>query len=259
MAPDVAAFIENDLHNEIDASLGFEDEPLQLSASTLAALMDFQNEQEEREQKFAELHKQAEEDFDKLCDGSKDIQDFEEDWQLSQFWYNNATATKLARELLEGADKDTVIAIVSAPSVYAAMKALPEEEIVTQNVFLLEYDERFGVLAGKKRFVHYDFNKPLLLPNEIKNVCDRVLVDPPFLSEECQTKAAMTARLLLKKPTSRNDKYKTIVCTGERMAGVIAKVYPDTKVTDFHPEHEKGLSNEFRCYATYEGAGWKFV
>lgn len=61
--------------------------------------------------------------------------------------------------------------------------------------------------------------------------------------------AAITARYLLKpKPAAT----RTLVCTGERMRGLIAKVYPDTRVTTFRPEHGNGLSNEFRCYASYE-------
>ncbi len=42
------------------------------------------------------------------------------------------------------------------------------------------------------------------------------------------------------------------------MAQLIAKVYPDTKITNFYPQHGNGLSNEFRCYASFEGNNWKF-
>jgi hypothetical protein len=50
---------------------------------------------------------------------------------------------------------------------------------------LLEIDERFGVF---KEFVHYDFEKAIQLPPEMKASFDRIIVDPPFLSEDCQTK-----------------------------------------------------------------------
>lgn len=52
-------------------------------------------------------------------------------------------------------------------------------------VKLLEIDDRFGVF---KEFVHYDFEKALQLPPELKGSFDRIIVDPPFLSDDCQTK-----------------------------------------------------------------------
>lgn len=54
-------------------------------------------------------------------------------------------------------------------------------------VWLLEYDPRFAVF--KDEFIMYDFGKPLKLPQWMKGSFDRVLVDPPFLSEDCQTKS----------------------------------------------------------------------
>jgi hypothetical protein len=50
---------------------------------------------------------------------------------------------------------------------------------------LLEYDERFAVF---KEFVQYDFEKAIQLPPEMKGSFDRIICDPPFLSEDCQTK-----------------------------------------------------------------------
>jgi hypothetical protein len=38
--------------------------------------------------------------------------------------YSDATATHIAKELLDGATEDTVIAAVSAPSVFVALKNL---------------------------------------------------------------------------------------------------------------------------------------
>jgi len=43
---------------------------------------------------------------------------FAEDWNESQFWYDDETAVTLARELLDGAGKEDVIGVVSAPSVF---------------------------------------------------------------------------------------------------------------------------------------------
>lgn len=52
------------------------------------------------------------------------MSDFAEDWNASQFWYNDATATSFAKRLLDGATHGTSIAVVSCPSVFVQMKNL---------------------------------------------------------------------------------------------------------------------------------------
>ena len=49
---------------------------------------------------------------------------FVEDWNASQFWYGDATSAVLARQLLDGATRDTRIAVVSCPSVFVMVKNL---------------------------------------------------------------------------------------------------------------------------------------
>lgn len=188
---------------------------------------------------------------------------FKEDWQLSQFWYSDETANLLADALLEGADENTVIAIVSAPSVYAAIFKKPAEEIPTEHIYLFEYDTRFELLAGKEHFIFYDFKNPTEFNPIIKGKVDRLLIDPPFLNETCQGKSSITAKELLAPKdgsTTKHNvlKHRLISCTGERMHEIIANVYPDTHITTFRPEHSNGLSNEFRCYSNFEWKGWKF-
>ena len=56
---------------------------------------------------------------------------FAEDWNESQFWYSDETATELAAQLLEGATKEDVIAVVSAPSVFVQIKNLLVSAIST--------------------------------------------------------------------------------------------------------------------------------
>ncbi|CAI6506295.1 AKR_HP2_G0019930.mRNA.1.CDS.1 [Saccharomyces cerevisiae] len=189
---------------------------------------------------------------------------FKEDWQLSQFWYSDDTAAILADAILEGADENTVIAIVSAPSVYAAIQKKPTNEIPTEHIYLFEFDKRFELLAGRDHFFFYDYNKPLDFNDEIKGKVDRLLIDPPFLNEDCQTKSSITAKCLLapndnSKTKKGVFKHRLISCTGERMSEVISKVYSDTRITTFLPEHSNGLSNEFRCYANFECSSWKFA
>lgn len=230
-------------------------EELQLSSSTLAALQEFMTEENERKEQFAKLQTQAEQRAQEAANDhgeDVDMSMFQEDWQLSQFWYSEKTSDALVEELLNGADENTVIGILSAPSVYAHLKK--RKHWPTKRIYLFEYDDRFKLLAGNY-FQFYDYNKPTELPKELKHTFDRVFVDPPFLQEDCQRKEAETAQWLLKTDRSEYSRHgelqhKTIVCTGERMKQVIAKLYPDTLMTDFHPEHSNGLSNEFRCYAT---------
>lgn len=98
---------------------------------------------------------------------------------------------------------------------------------------------------------------------ELKGKVNRLLIDPPFLEEECQRKSSETAHALLSDDKdsltkSGSKKYRLMSCTGERMRDIIKKVYPDTQMTDFYPEHANGLSNEFACYASFEGNNWKF-
>lgn len=236
----------------------------------MALLQEFRKEEAERLEKFQKLYEQADDQFEEQQQ-QQDIEDFKEDWQLSQFWYNERTANLLAEELLDGADKDTIILVISVPSVYAAMtklraeNKLPKGVTLANNVYLFEFDTRFRAMAGNENFVHYDLNHPLEnLPEKLLKKSHRILIDPPFLSDDCQTKIAVTVRALLNpdksvKTENGDLQYKLISCTGERMHKLMSKVFPDIKITNFLPEHERGLSNEFRCYATYESKNWKFV
>ncbi|PNY26732.1 Protein-lysine N-methyltransferase EFM5 [Tolypocladium capitatum] len=173
---------------------------------------------------------------------------------------------------------------------------------------LLEHDERFAVFP---EFVFYDFRRPLKLPcgystsarlscpvlrdsssasghilcnsgskpyyasiAELKGSLDRIICDPPFLSEDCQTKSvtalsshaepvqltllyrlpvALTARWLLQ----ANTPNRVIVCTDERMKDLVTKLYQSLGVrnTTFEPRHAT-LSNEYCCYANFACPIW---
>ncbi|KAG7863222.1 hypothetical protein KL939_000541 [Ogataea angusta] len=208
------------------------------------------------------LSEEADADFTKRSLLS--IDDFKEDWQLSQFWYSDHTANTLADELLDGADNETIICIASAPSVYAAIRAREPSELPTKNIYLLEFDRRFEILSGSRYFGYFDYNQPYNVPEHLKGKCHRLLIDPPFLEVECQRKSALAAKTLLHPENNQKTKkgelrYKLITCTGERMADVVTSYYPDVHMTTFYPEHKNGLSNEFRCYASFEGKAWKFA
>jgi EEF1A lysine methyltransferase 1 len=184
---------------------------------------------------------------------------FAEDWNASQFWYDDSTATDLARQLLDDATPETRIAVVSAPSVFLQLKNLlaSEDEEKRPKVVLFEFDERFAVF---KEFVKYDFEHPTRLATDLKGSFDRIICDPPFLSEDCQTKAALTVRWLAKCWAS-DSSLRMILCTGERMESLIHRLYAKVSIhtTDFEIKHAKGLSNEFRCYSNFESSCWKLL
>ncbi|KAF1982019.1 hypothetical protein K402DRAFT_212562 [Aulographum hederae CBS 113979] len=237
-----------------------DDDMPQLSADTLSILKQFQDEKDTRQKQFEDLKSQAEKDFDggntKLS-----MDAFTEDWQASQFWYSDETATTLAEQLLDGATDDSAIAVVSAPSCFIQLKNLlaSDRYSIKPRLLLLEFDERFGVF---KEFHFYNFEKPTQLPPELKGQFDRIICDPPFLSEDCQTKAALTVRWLSKNWSSIEESpsspLRLLVCTGERMEQLISRLYGKAgiRTTSFEIQHSKGLSNEFRCYANFESDIW---
>ncbi|KAK3941176.1 nadh-ubiquinone oxidoreductase 39 kda [Diplogelasinospora grovesii] len=263
-----------------------------LSSSALDALKQFYAERDAHQQQFAKLQAAAEQQqlhsspsSSASASGTRQQQTeneegvqlsmdaFMEDWQESQFWivndddvvtddvcYSDETATHLARQLLQGADitEDSTVVVVSAPSVFVALKNLLNSKERTDHpkpkLVLLEHDNRFAVFS---EFVFYDYMTPLKLPGELKGSADRVILDPPFLNEDCQTKAALTVRWL-SKPAAQT---KLVVCTGERMETLVTtKLYKsfNLKTTDYEVVHARGLSNEFYCYANFENEGWKW-
>jgi 16S rRNA G966 N2-methylase RsmD len=195
---------------------------------------------------------------------------FTEDWNASQFWYTDDTARQLAQQLLSRASKKSRIAVVSAPSVFLQLKNILAEKTAqgadeAPDIRLLEFDERFAVF---KEFVQYDFEQPTKLPSDLRGQFDYIICDPPFLSEDCQTKAALTVRWLSKTwmpiledgaNGSQEPGLNLIVCTGERMESLIHKLYSKIGLvtTSFEVQHARGLSNEFRCYSNFKSDIWE--
>jgi hypothetical protein len=242
----------------------------QLSADTLALLQDFRTERAAQQERLNELREQAEEQV-LLSSAHRllSMRDFAEDWNASQFWYDDETATIFAKALLHGATNDTNIAVVSAPSVFIQLKNLLNTAayagVVPGRLCLLEFDDRFDIF--KDNFVHYDSHYPLRLPPDLKNVFDRVICDPPFLSDSCQTEAATTIRWLLRPEvpevsteTKISSTPLVIVCTGKVMETLVLKLYSGIQSISFKPAHEQGrLHNEWGCYANFECESWTFV
>ena len=90
-----------------------------LSSTTLAVLQEFYAEQGEQNEKLEDL--KARQD---VAGQRKTLtmEAFTEDWNASQFWYEDETAKELARQLLEGATNECHIAVISAPSVFIQIK-----------------------------------------------------------------------------------------------------------------------------------------
>ena len=95
------------------------------------------------------------------------------------------------------------IACVSCPTLYSKLISIKPKSCQT---VLLEYDRRFEIYG--EDFVYYDYNHPLNLPRErlCEHSFDLVVVDPPYLSDECLRKTAQTVKYLAKD--------KILLCTG---------------------------------------------
>ncbi|KAF9362138.1 EEF1A lysine methyltransferase 1 [Mortierella sp. AD094] len=231
------------------------DSDLELSPETLRALQQVMKEQQEQQERFEQLRQQAEERFDAAQENSTDgveksgrdlrgitMDFFREDWQLSQFWYSEETSEKLAQEILNNTDANSIVCCISSPTAYVKLMSMNPPN--TNNLFLFEYDTRFDVYG--RQFIHYDYSKPeeFRLSEELKGTVDMIVVDPPFLSEECLTKTLQTVRFLLK------NGGKVVLCTGLVMVEIAKK--DGLELTIFHPGHQNGLSNDFRCYVNYK-------
>ncbi|XP_034549893.1 EEF1A lysine methyltransferase 1 [Notolabrus celidotus] len=200
-----------------------------LSAHTLAALQEFYNETSTGQD-------QSTTQGDQFAVGA-----VEEDWRMSQFWYSDETASRLAEEVVREAGAGGRIACVSAPSVYQKLKQGVVEGSDGVSSVVLEYDRRFNTYGDE--FIFYDYNEPLSLPAGVNpQSFDIVLADPPYLSEECLSKVAQTVKYL--------SKGKVLLCTGAIMESA-AKELLDLKMCSFLPKHNRNLSNEFRCFVNY--------
>ncbi|XP_023015409.2 EEF1A lysine methyltransferase 1 [Leptinotarsa decemlineata] len=199
-----------------------EDVP-QLSAETFAVLQEFYKEQEERESNL-------------VLDTDPNAS-LEEDWQLSQFWYDDHTIDVLVDVALKSVGDNGKIALVSCPTLYKKMRRKARENC---EITLFEYDKRFSVYG--KDFIFYDYKSPLDVPRDKSDYYDLVIADPPFLSDECLTKTAVTIRFLTKD--------KIILCTGAVMADM-AKRLLDLQKSSFEPRHKNNLANEFWCYSNF--------
>ncbi|XP_034934959.1 EEF1A lysine methyltransferase 1 [Chelonus insularis] len=205
-----------------------DDEP-QLSASTLAALNEFYADQQQKDEQLKQI-------LNNQDDGEPSNIIFDEDWQLSQFWYDDLTVDTIVKAILKITTNNDSIALISCPTLYPSLKKHAE----ARQVKLFEYDERFSI--HQPNFIRYDYKNPLDIPKDMSQGFDLVIADPPFLSEECLEKISETVKFLSKK--------YIFICTGATMAGLVEKLL-NVKKCKFKPQHKNNLANEFWCYANF--------
>ncbi|KAF7414485.1 hypothetical protein HZH68_002974 [Vespula germanica] len=203
------------------------DDELSLCPTTISALQEFLEEKEKREKHLTDVFQS-----NQLLDVS-----FEEDWQLSQFWYDENTTNTIVKGAINSTPIDGKIALISCPTLYTQLKRTCGE----RQVILLEYDPRFKVFGSD--FILYDYKFPLNVPRDLYNIFDLVIADPPFLSDECLTKMAVTIKLL--------SKNKIVLCTGAIMMNLVERLL-NAKKCNFIPIHKNNLANEFYCYSNFD-------
>ncbi|XP_062545883.1 protein-lysine N-methyltransferase CG9154 isoform X2 [Armigeres subalbatus] len=168
---------------------------------------------------------------------------FEENWQLSQFWYNEETKVNLTRivshfKAMFETDEFRV-ALLSSPSLYHHVKK------VVNNVTLFEFDQRFASIG--QDFKHFDYNRATERDylEEFRESFDLIIADPPFLSEECIEKMGSIVHKLAK-PNCR-----IVLCSGYAVREW-AKKFLHLDICKFEPQHERNLGNEFASYANFD-------
>ncbi|RQM08942.1 hypothetical protein DD237_008322 [Peronospora effusa] len=179
-----------------------------------------------------------------------------EDFRLSQFWYDNRTGRALAQEAIDQS-KENCIAFVSTPAAYRYFLKIQEESessIDGDNVYLFEYDRRFGEKYND-HFVFYDYNESTNLPEKFHRFFDYVLVDPPYLNINCMSKFAETMRWLVKDvEVVPGSKHKILnPCTFITARMLRKDIFADLNFTPsgFTPTFESKLSNQFLTYTNY--------
>uniref|UniRef100_A0A7G3B2K8 Protein-lysine N-methyltransferase n=1 Tax=Lutzomyia longipalpis TaxID=7200 RepID=A0A7G3B2K8_LUTLO len=176
---------------------------------------------------------------DFLAEKAREEETLEENWQLSQFWYDEETISTVAgacKEISTG--KDFTIGLFSCPSLFEEVsKAAP-------NVYLFEYDERF--LRKGKNCIFYDYTKGKDTENlrKFHEFFDLVIADPPFLSEECIARTSEILRHVAK------SSGKIILCSGT-VVTQWAEKYLQLKPCNFQPKHKRNLGNEFSSFANF--------
>ncbi|KAG0342068.1 hypothetical protein BG004_005764 [Podila humilis] len=107
------------------------DYELELSEETRKILQQVMAEKEAETERFEALKRQAENEFDQVKQADMSL--FTENWQLSQFWYDDETSRELGQEALDNTDETSTIVCISSPSAFV--------KLLTSQWLLLEHDD----------------------------------------------------------------------------------------------------------------------
>ncbi|CAM4769375.1 unnamed protein product [Rotaria magnacalcarata] len=156
--------------------------------------------------------------------------------QLSQFWYNNETATRLMNEVIAILPQNGKCACIACPTVWSLMR---KEHPEMDNI-LFEYDTRFS--TDSNSFIEYDYNDDDRIEQNyfsLKHTFDVLIIDPPFLSRECFEKVSRLVKFIGK----TTPQCKHIICTGAIQEENIKDFFPGAYRVLFQPQHERNLMN----------------
>lgn len=145
----------------------------------------------------------------------------------------------MVKKLIKQVFKDNErIALLSCPSLYQTISSIAD------NVLLFEFDEKFS--KYEKDFVLYDYNLGHD-ENYLKDhagAFDLIILDPPFLSEECLRKSLLIFNRIKKEKSLIVLNTGTIQKELAREHGLLE--------AKFKPQHKNNLANQFSTFSNFD-------
>eukprot|EP01089_Gocevia_fonbrunei_P013956 TRINITY_DN3709_c0_g1_i1.p1 TRINITY_DN3709_c0_g1~~TRINITY_DN3709_c0_g1_i1.p1 ORF type:complete len:225 (-),score=40.94 TRINITY_DN3709_c0_g1_i1:46-720(-) len=212
-----------------------------LSADTLAILNAFLLEKKGEKERNT---------FTPDKDDKEYVDECGEDWQLSQFWYTAETSEDIVNEIQSKTKEGAKIGCISTPSVFRHLRRKKLNE--SRDCYLFEFDARFE--CYNSQFIFYDYNHLEDLDPALKGTFDFLVVDPPFLSVECQEEVIKTVQFL------SHPKTHVLWLTGAIMETfLISQTLWESDTLQSHLsrletlsiKHQNDLSNEFGAFSNY--------
>jgi EEF1A lysine methyltransferase 1 len=116
---------------------------------------------------------------------------------------------------------------------------------ILDKVKVFEFDTRFESFG--KDFQFYDYNKALEenYLAEYEKAFNLIIVDPPFLSEECLEKTSVIVKRIM------TEDCKVVLNTGSVQRELAAK-FLGLKESNYKPQHKNNLGNEFSSFANFD-------
>lgn len=144
----------------------------------------------------------------------------------------------MIKKLIKHFDDDISISLMSCPSLYETISSIAD------NVKIFEFDEKFSKYG--KAFVHYDYNlgDDGEYLKDFHGCFDLIILDPPFLSEECLKKSLMIVNRLKK------EKSLIVLNTGSIQRD-LAKQH-GLNESKFKPQHKNNLANDFSTFSNFD-------